>query len=48
VQGIFAFVLETRVGQLILTLIILGIAAFLICFAATHGLGDYARALFGR
>jgi hypothetical protein len=44
----FAFLRGTRIGQLILTVIILSIAAFLIFFAATHALGDYARALFGR
>ena len=42
------FLLETRIGQVIVTLTILGLGALLIYFAGTYGLGEDARQLFNR
>ena len=41
------FLLETRIGHFIVTLIILGLGALLIYFAASYGLSEYAH-LFDR
>ena len=41
------FLLETRIGHFIVTLIILGLGALVIYFAASYGLSEYAH-LFDR